>query len=93
MSALLRTETLRARVYPQIKYASEDVLHRIGLNLSGAIELFLRRVIIDQKLPFEVVALDDATLMEVTKVWQEQARQHNKNRLRSAKRSRRQKRE
>jgi addiction module RelB/DinJ family antitoxin len=93
MSLLLRTETLRARVYPQIKYASEDVLHRIGLNLSGAIELFLRRVIIDQKLPFEVEALDDATLTAVTQAWEKHARQHDKGRVRTSKQPGRQKRE
>jgi addiction module RelB/DinJ family antitoxin len=93
MSQLLRTEMLRARVYPQIKYAGEDVLRRIGLNMSDAMELFLRRVIIDQKLPFEVTALDDAVLTEVTKAWEQRARQHDKSRAQNSKQPRRQKRE
>jgi antitoxin component of RelBE/YafQ-DinJ toxin-antitoxin module len=48
--------------------------------MSDAMELFLRRVIIDQKLPFEVVALDDATLETVTQAWekQRQRRDHKK---------------
>ncbi len=50
------------RVTPEVKVASEDVLRRIGLNMTEAMELFLRRVIVDQKLPFEVVALDDTLL-------------------------------
>jgi len=88
MSVLLRTEMLRARVYPQIKYAGEDVLRRIGLNLSDAMELFLRRVIIDQKLPFEVAALDDATLVAATRAWKKHTQQpHRSARSRTSKRS------
>jgi addiction module RelB/DinJ family antitoxin len=57
MSLIVRTANIQARVVPAIKEASERVLWRIGLNMSEAMELFLRRVIIDEKLPFEVVAL------------------------------------
>ncbi len=63
----MRTAMLQARVTPEVKQAGEFVLRRIGLNLTEAMELFLRRVIVDQKLPFEVVALDDAVLAAVTK--------------------------
>jgi len=65
MSLFTRTALLQARVCPEIKYASEDVLRRIGLNLTEAMELFLRRVIIDQKLPFDVVAMDSAIFENV----------------------------
>jgi addiction module RelB/DinJ family antitoxin len=34
------------------------VLWGIGLNMSEAVELFLRRVIADQKIPFELIALE-----------------------------------
>ncbi|AGK56950.1 hypothetical protein HYPDE_26338 [Hyphomicrobium denitrificans 1NES1] len=34
----------------------------IGLNMSEAMELFLRRVIIDERIPFEIIALDAAHL-------------------------------
>ena len=62
MSLLMRTALLQARVTPDVKLASEHVLRQIGLNMTEAMELFLRRVIIDQRIPFEVIALDDATL-------------------------------
>ena len=58
----LRTATLQFRVAPAVKYASRDILHRIGLTMTEAVELFLQRMIVDQKLPFEVVALDEATM-------------------------------
>ena len=58
MNTLTRTATIQARVVPAIKEASERVLRQIGLNMSEAMELFLRRIILDQRLPFDVVALD-----------------------------------
>lgn len=58
MALITRTAMIQARVFPPVKEASERVLSRIGLNMSEAMELFLRRVIIDDRLPFEVVALD-----------------------------------
>jgi addiction module RelB/DinJ family antitoxin len=61
----LRTATLQFRVAPAVKHASRDILHRIGLTMTQAIELFLQRMIVDQKLPFEVVALDEATMARI----------------------------
>src|ERR1700678_1979863 len=60
MSIVKRTAMLQIRVTPAIKRASEAILRRIGLNMTEAVELFLRRMIVDQK-PFEVVAIGDAT--------------------------------
>lgn len=57
MPRVIRTATIQARVLPTIKEASERVLWRIGLNMSEAVELFLRRIITDEKLPFDVVAV------------------------------------
>ncbi len=65
---------LQMRVAPEIKYASEHVLHRLGLNMTEAIELFLRRMIIDQRLPFEVVAFDNATYTQLILDWGEESR-------------------
>jgi addiction module RelB/DinJ family antitoxin len=54
-----RSANIQARVRPEIKSAGEDVLRRIGMTMTGALELFLRPLIVDQKLPFQVVALDE----------------------------------
>ena len=58
MTLITRTAIIQARVFPSVKEASERVLWRIGLNMSEAMELFLRRVIVDEKIPFEIVALN-----------------------------------
>jgi len=65
MSRIIRSAMLQMRVSPGVKSASEQVFWRIGLNMTEAMELFLRRVIVDQKLPFEVVALDEATMARI----------------------------
>jgi addiction module RelB/DinJ family antitoxin len=57
MSLITRTATIQVRVVPRIKEASEQVLWRLGFSMSEAVELFLRRMIIDQCIPFHVIAL------------------------------------
>jgi addiction module RelB/DinJ family antitoxin len=57
MTLVTRSATIQVRVMPLVKAASERVLWRIGLNMSEAIELFLRRMIVDERIPFDVVAL------------------------------------
>jgi addiction module RelB/DinJ family antitoxin len=67
---MTRSAVLQARVRPDLKYASERVLRNIGLTMTAALELFLRRLILDQRLPFEIAALDDATLANIVSSWQ-----------------------
>jgi addiction module RelB/DinJ family antitoxin len=57
MVLVTKSATIQIRVMPLVKAASERILLRIGLNMSEAVELFLRRMIIDQRIPFDVVAL------------------------------------
>ncbi|MDR3470370.1 MAG: type II toxin-antitoxin system RelB/DinJ family antitoxin [Devosia sp.] len=57
MTLITRSATIQVRVVPRVKAASEQVLWRIGLTMSEAVELFLRRVIVDERMPFEIVAL------------------------------------
>jgi addiction module RelB/DinJ family antitoxin len=74
MSRIVRSAMLQMRVSPEIKLASEHVLRRIGLNLTEATELFLRRMIIDQRIPFEIVAFDNATFSQLLADWEEETR-------------------
>ena len=74
MSRIVRSAMLQMRVSPEIKLASEHVLRRIGLNLTEATELFLRRMIIDQRIPFEVIAIDNVTFTKLLADWNEETR-------------------
>ncbi len=49
-----KTETIRARVRPELKRDAEAVLKKIGLTSSEAITLFLTQVKLTKGLPFPV---------------------------------------
>lgn len=51
---MLRKETVRARVTPELKHDVEEVLGNVGLSMSEAINLFMAQVRLHQGLPFEV---------------------------------------
>jgi DNA-damage-inducible protein J len=49
---MAKTETVRARVEPELKRDAEAVLRKIGLTPSEAITLFLTQVKLTDGLPF-----------------------------------------
>ena len=49
------------RIDEQIKEESTVILEGLGFTLSGAINIFLRQVVLNKGLPFEIV-LHDAKL-------------------------------
>ena len=51
---MARTETIRARVEPELKQEAEAVLKSLGLNASEAITLFYRQIALRRGLPFEI---------------------------------------
>jgi len=72
-----RSAIIQARVRPEIKLAGERVLRNIGLTMTEAMELFLRRLIVDQKMPFEVVAMNDVTFATVMDSWEATKREQS----------------
>lgn len=67
---MTRSAIVQARVRPEIKFAAEQVLRSIGLTMTEAMEVFLRRVIVDQRLPFDVIALDEPALLLILSAWE-----------------------
>ncbi|HSD31857.1 MAG TPA: type II toxin-antitoxin system RelB/DinJ family antitoxin [Gemmatimonadales bacterium] len=51
---MAKSETIRARVEPELKREAEAVLKSLGLNASEAITLFYRQVALRRGLPFEI---------------------------------------
>ena len=47
-----KTETIRARVEPEVKRQAESVLKELGLSPTEAIRMFYRQVILRRGLPF-----------------------------------------
>lgn len=54
MDTTIKTETIRARVTPQLKQDAEEVLEAIGMSTTEAITVFLKQVIMRKGLPFDV---------------------------------------
>ena len=54
--------TVKARCEMSVKVEAETILKEIGLNTSQAINLFLKRIIIENGIPFELKIPNDATL-------------------------------
>ncbi len=51
---MARTSNVFARVEPEIKEQAENVLNQIGIPMSNAIDIFLRQVVIQRGIPFEI---------------------------------------
>lgn len=51
---MAKTETIRARVDPDVKRDAEEVFSTLGLSAPEAIRLFYRQVALYQGLPFSV---------------------------------------
>ena len=51
---MAKTEMIRARVEPKLKYQAEEVFSKIGLSPTEAITLFYAQVTLHRGLPFAV---------------------------------------
>jgi DNA-damage-inducible protein J len=51
---MTKTDTIRARVDPELKHEAESVFRALGLSPTEAIRLFYRQVILRRGLPFSV---------------------------------------
>lgn len=49
-----KTANVFARIEPEIKEQAEDVLGQLGIPMSNAIGLFLRQVVLQRGMPFEM---------------------------------------
>ena len=51
---MAKTETIRARIEPKLKHEVEDILSKLGLNPTTAINIFYHQVKLNKGLPFNV---------------------------------------
>jgi DNA-damage-inducible protein J len=51
---MARTSNIFARVEPEIKQQAEKVLEQLGIPMSNAIGIFLRQVVLQRGLPFDM---------------------------------------
>lgn len=51
---MAKTSNIFARVEPAIKEQAEDILSQLGVSMSNAINMFLRQVVLQKGVPFEM---------------------------------------
>ena len=51
---MARTSNIFARVEPNVKDEAESVLKQLGIPMSNAIGMFLRQIILQRGIPFEM---------------------------------------
>lgn len=55
---MARTASVFTRVEPTIKAQAENVLDQLGISMSTAIEIYLRQIALQRKIPFEIKLSD-----------------------------------
>ena len=51
---MARTANVFAHVEPEIKEQAEQVLERLGISMSNAVGMFLRQIVLQRGIPFEM---------------------------------------
>ena len=51
---MAKTSNIFARVEPQIKEQAENILEQLGIPMSNAISIFLRQVVLQRGIPFDI---------------------------------------
>ena len=61
---MARTANVFARVEPEIKEEAEHILDCLGIPMSNAVGMFLRQVVLQKGIPFDVkLPVNDSILM------------------------------
>lgn len=51
---MAKTTNLYIRIEPEVKEQAEDILEKLGIPVSNAINMFLKQVIMHKGIPFDV---------------------------------------
>lgn len=60
-----KTETIRARVEPELKTSAEHIFQELGLTASSAITLFYKQVTLRGGIPFDIRIPNSETRLAV----------------------------
>lgn len=63
-----KSAMIHARVEPKIKENVEDIFSELGLNMTSAINLFFKQVILNNGLPFRVNIPNEKTRLAIEEV-------------------------
>lgn len=71
-----KTESIRARMEPDLKHHAEHIFQTLGLSATDAITLFYKQVTLHQGLPFEVKIPNNETLSAIESAQSEEKLTH-----------------
>ena len=60
-----KTAVVTARVEPEVKEEAEKVLSQVGLTMSQAVNLYLRQIVYQHGIPFELKLPTEETLAAI----------------------------
>ena len=63
-----KTETVRARLTPDVKEAAEKIFNKLGIGHTEAIRLFYQQVALNRGLPFSMNVPNEETLAAIAQV-------------------------
>ncbi len=68
---MARTSNIYVRVEPEIKEQAENVLEQLGIPMSNAISVFLRQIVLQKGIPFEM-KLPERKLLDMSALSEEE---------------------
>ena len=68
---MARTSNIYVRVEPEIKEQAENVLEQLGIPMSNAISVFLRQIVLQKGIPFEI-KLPERKLLDMSALSEEE---------------------
>lgn len=74
-----KTETVRARISPELKQSVQKILDELGLSMTDAINMYFKQIEIYQGLPFEVKILNKETKKAIKDIEQKKNLNYAKN--------------
>lgn len=63
----MKTAVIHARIEPQVKVQAEEVLHKLGISPTDAINIFYRQITLQRGLPFSVSIPNEKTAATLAK--------------------------
>ena len=72
--------TIQVRIDPKTKKAAKKILDRVGLDMSSAIKVYLKQIIISEGIPFSLLTENGLTIQqekEILKASEEAKRGEN----------------
>jgi DNA-damage-inducible protein J len=56
------TTTLNTRIDSESKEQAREILHSLGISMSGAVDMFFKQIVLHRGIPFEIRLPNETTM-------------------------------